>query len=129
MAERTSRNLLFFDREGQLCAAMAAKFSQQHGGRAFTAEEFQYLDQDTKLQILLTNPDLLHPEMATYSQKLFTQYSAAKKSQATRVASDLATQSATALTKAQADLDRLRRAQERQQQQRQQSIEASVGLQ
>lgn len=77
--EETSRNLIMSDREGQLRAAMAERFSQQRGGRAFTAEEMQYMNQDVKEQLQRTNADLLPPEMRTELQRLNEEYDVARQ--------------------------------------------------
>jgi TP901 family phage tail tape measure protein len=63
--EEATKSLLMGDREMQLRAAMAAKFSQGRGGKGFSADEFMFLDQKTKQTIEQTSPDLLPPELRT----------------------------------------------------------------
>lgn len=73
--EESSKNVLMASREEQLNAAAAAAFSKKRGGKAFSAEEFQYLDQNTRQGIQQFNPNLLPKEISsTKSQE--TEYNA-----------------------------------------------------
>jgi hypothetical protein len=58
-----SQNLLNASREDQLRAAMAAKFFEQRKARPLTAAEYQFLDQDSKIALILYFPELLPPEL------------------------------------------------------------------
>lgn len=69
-AQEASKNLLLGDRETQLRAALAAKFSQAQGGKGFTADQFQFFDQKTKNAIRETNPELLPPELQNNLKEL-----------------------------------------------------------
>jgi monoamine oxidase len=58
-----SQNLMVASREDQLRAAMGAKFFQQRGGKPLSAAEFQFLDDQTKIAIILYQPEMLPPEL------------------------------------------------------------------
>jgi ribosomal protein L12E/L44/L45/RPP1/RPP2 len=60
-----SQNLMIASREDQLRAAMAAKFFEQRKGRPLTAAEYSFLDQDSKIALILYFPELLPPELTT----------------------------------------------------------------
>jgi hypothetical protein len=58
-----SQNLMNASREDQLRAAMAAKFFEQRKGRPLSAAEYSFLDQDSKIALILYFPELLPPEL------------------------------------------------------------------
>ena len=58
-----SSNLLMASREDQLRAAMGAKYFQQRAGKPLTAAEFQFLDEKTKIAIILYLPEMLPLEL------------------------------------------------------------------
>lgn len=58
-----SRNLIMANHEDQLRAALAARYFQQRGGKPLSAAEFAFLDQETKISIILYMPEMLLPEL------------------------------------------------------------------
>jgi monoamine oxidase len=58
-----SQNLMVASREDQLRAALGAKFFQQRGGKPLSAAEFQFLDNQSKIAIILYQPEMLPPEL------------------------------------------------------------------
>jgi TP901 family phage tail tape measure protein len=66
--EEASKSLMMADREEQLRAALIRKYTQENGG--FTADNFQFLEQKTKLSIQKYDPEALPPELMTRSREL-----------------------------------------------------------
>jgi len=69
-AEEASKSLQLASREDQLRAALTAKFIQNRGGRGFSENEFQFLDQETRRSIQQFNPSALPPTVPTRARDL-----------------------------------------------------------
>lgn len=68
--EEASKSLQLASREEQLRAAFVARFVQNRGGRGFSANEFQFLDQDTRQSISRFQPTALPDSVPTRSREL-----------------------------------------------------------
>lgn len=69
-AEEASKALQTASREEQLRAALIARFVQNRGGRGFSANEFQFLDQHTKEAITKFNPNAAPPTLPSRSHEM-----------------------------------------------------------
>ncbi len=58
-----SKSLLLRSREEQLQAVLLTRFQQKRGGKKFTADEFQFLDQNTLQNITKFNPSAAPAEL------------------------------------------------------------------
>jgi hypothetical protein len=58
-----SQNLMLASREDQLKAALAGKMFAERRNKPLTANEFQFLNDDSKFIIILYHPQMLPPEL------------------------------------------------------------------